>query len=351
MGKHVDALIVGSGIAALSVARTWLLRGKSVLVIGDRAAGASSVAAGVYNPVVLKRFNPVWKAQEQLDVLKPFYAGLEQDLNDLFDVQLDVRRLLHDEKEARTWAKKSQREDLTDFMDPEVHQLQMDGIVRKAGYGRVLQSGRVRVARLLDAYWKRLGHDNLFVHERLDYDTLKFTSAGVIYKDVSADRVIFCEGSGALTNSYFDWLPIIGNKGQLLHLRVPDLKLNFLLKSSLFLLPVGGDRYHAGATYEREYEDGDPCALSRKRLQEQLESFLAADYEVIDHVSGIRPTVPDRRPLVGQHPEQPRAFAFNGMGSRGVLIGPWAAQQLYASIYEDVPLLPDMDLQRYWPGS
>jgi glycine oxidase len=69
---NIDIIIVGSGIAGCTLAWQWLLNGKSVLMISDVEKGSSAVAAGVYNPTILKRFTSVWKAGVQLDVLTDF---------------------------------------------------------------------------------------------------------------------------------------------------------------------------------------------------------------------------------------------------------------------------------------
>jgi len=50
---------------------------------------------------------------------------------------------------------------------------------------------------------------------------------------------------------------------------------------------------------------------------------------------------------VGAHPEFKNYMVFNGMGSRAVLMAPWAAQQLYHSVYNNHPLDPEMDIQRF----
>lgn len=64
-------------------------------------------------------------------------------------------------------------------------------------------------------------------------------------------------------------------------------------------------------------------------------------------MAGIRPTVVDRRPLVGGHPEHQNMYVLNGFGSRGVLIGPYASKQLFDYIENQTDLDPEMDIQRF----
>ena len=68
---------------------------------------------------------------------------------------------------------------------------------------------------------------------------------------------------------------------------------------------------------------------------------------MVEHVAGIRPTVVDRRPLVGQHPEHKNLYVLNGFGSRGVLIAPYASQQLFHYIERQDALDPEINIQRF----
>ena len=80
---------------------------------------------------------------------------------------------------------------------------------------------------------------------------------------------------------------------------------------------------------------------------EKLNAFITCDYEVVDQLAGIRPTVTDRRPLVGRHPKHENMFVLNGFGSRGVMIGPWASQRLFDFIEDGKPLHPEIDIARF----
>ena len=87
--------------------------------------------------------------------------------------------------------------------------------------------------------------------------------------------------------------------------------------------------------------------MAKTELLGKLDTFLKCSYEVVKHVAGIRPTVTDRRPLVGQHPDYPRFYLLNGFGSRGVMIAPFAAQQLFQAIEAQIPVHPEMDIARF----
>ena len=79
----------------------------------------------------------------------------------------------------------------------------------------------------------------------------------------------------------------------------------------------------------------------------KLNTIISCDFEVVDHVAGIRPTVKDRRPLVGVHSIYSKLFVLNGLGTRGVMIAPYVAQALYNSIEHHMPLDKEIDIKRF----
>ena len=81
----VDYIIVGLGLAGLAFVEELITANKSFIVFEDTSQTSSLVAGGVYNPVILKRFSPVWNAKEQLSVALPFYDKLEKKFGQKFD--------------------------------------------------------------------------------------------------------------------------------------------------------------------------------------------------------------------------------------------------------------------------
>ena len=70
-------------------------------------------------------------------------------------------------------------------------------------------------------------------------------------------------------------------------------------------------------------------------------------YTVTDHTAGIRPTVNDRRPLVGVHQEHKQLVVLNGLGTRGVMIGPTVAKNLFNHLEKGAELDPEIDIKRF----
>ena len=73
--KH--ALIVGLGLAGLTYAEQLNRKGLSFHIIDSGSGGSSQIAAGIYNPTVLKRFSLSWNGDVFHSYALPFYKKLE----------------------------------------------------------------------------------------------------------------------------------------------------------------------------------------------------------------------------------------------------------------------------------
>ena len=77
--KQVDTLIVGFGLAGLAYAETLRKNQRTFHVIDQALGGSSVIAAGIYNPTVLKRFNMTWHGEEFHSFSLPFISKLKSD--------------------------------------------------------------------------------------------------------------------------------------------------------------------------------------------------------------------------------------------------------------------------------
>jgi glycine/D-amino acid oxidase-like deaminating enzyme len=343
----VDYLIVGLGLAGISFCEVLERNKKSFKVISDDSQTSSAVAGGLYNPLILKRFTLAWNAKEQLDLAIPFYAELEQKLNIKLDYKIPIWRRFASINEQNLWFEASDKPNLGRFIAPKIYSNHNPNIEAPYGYGEVLHTGRIDTAALLTDYAQYLNEKKLMLRETFDYEILRLEDGYVEYRGSKAKRIVFATGFGIKSNPYFNYLPLNGTKGELLTIKAPDLKEERVIKSSVFIIPLGKDLYRVGATYKWKDKSNTPTAESKQELLQKLDTFLKCPYEVVDHVAGIRPTVSDRKPLVGRHPEHQNMYLLNGLGSRGVMIAPMASKQLYGFIENNEAIEPEMDLSRF----
>ena len=343
----IDYLVVGLGLAGVTFCNQLEKGNKTFKVISDTSQTASLVAGGLYNPVILKRFTLAWKAQQHLDIAMPFYGELEKKLDEKLNYKLPIFRRFKSPEEQNIWFEASDKKGLGEFLSTQVHTNTNTCIDAPFGYGEVLHTGRIDTEKLIMGFKAYLLKRKLLRAENFDYGELQVDRNQVKYKSLIARRIVFAEGFGLSQNSYFNYLPLNGTKGEYLLIKSPDLREERAIKSSIFSIPLGEGRYQVGATYQNNDKTNEPTDQARKELLKKWDTFVKCEYEIIDQVAGVRPTVIDRRPLVGQHPEHHNLYVLNGLGSRGVMMAPYASQGLYDFIELQRPIDPEMDIARF----
>ncbi len=344
----VDYIVVGFGLAGLSFIEQLEQHKKSFVVYEDRSQQSSRVAGGLYNPVILKRFTMAWEAHQQMDVAKSFYEGIERKLEHKLRYPLPVLRRFNAIEEQNLWFEALDKPFLSQFLSPDLIPNTNKGLDIPYHFGRVKDTGRIDVKQVLELYLTYLEHKKCVQKESFEYANLTIHEDGVEYNGVQARHVVFVEGFGMLKNPFFNTLPLYGNKGEYLIIESAALQLEAAVKSSIFIIPLGNDYYKVGATYDHKDMTATPTVAARVTLEQKLKTFLNVPYTVIDQVAGIRPTIRDRRPVVGTHLVYSSLHVINGLGSRGVLIAPTVAKQLYDCIEEGVPLTQEINVNRFY---
>jgi glycine oxidase len=342
----VDYLIVGSGLAGILFCEVLKQDGKTFVVVDNDSRQSSAVAGGLYNPVILKRFTEVWKAKEQLNLALPMYQELERTLDVKLNYKTPIYRLFASVEEQNNWFAACDKPNLSEFLSTTLVQKTNKAITSNYGFGEVLQTGRIHTSSLVSKYKKQLKRKDEFIEETFDYNSLQIEK-NITYKTVVAKQVVFAEGFGLQQNPFFKYLPLKPTKGELLTIYAPELKIDYILKASVFVMPLGDDLYLVGATYEWEDLTNITTKKAKDELLEKLKTVIKCEFKLVDQVAGIRPTVKDRRPLVGQHPEHNNLYILNGLGTRGVMIAPYVAHQLYNFIENGLPLNSEIDIKRF----
>lgn len=343
----IDYLIIGSGLAGISFAEKALQNGKSIFVMDNNSQNSSKIAGGLYNPVILKRFSEVWKAKEQLELMEQFYAVLEEKLKCTVDFKRPILRKFFSVEEQNNWFAASDKPTLAPFLSTQLISKKYPGIDSPYGYGEVLQTGYVDTALLIEKYRAYLIEHTLFQEESFVYDALQVETSGIRYKDIQAKHIIFAEGFGMHANPYFKHLPLDGTKGELFIIKAPKLDLDVIVNTSVFILPLGNDLFKVGATYNWKDKTNLPSEEGKTELVERIQEIITCDFEIIAHFAGVRPTVKDRRPLVGTLQNHQAIHILNGLGTRGVMLGPAMAKELFDSIEYQVPLDAAIDIRRF----
>ena len=343
----VDYIVVGLGLAGIGICEQLRAHNKTFVVFDDGSQRSSWVAGGLYNPVVLKRFTPVWKSKVQLNIALKHYKSIEQRLHINVIRPISVYRKFDSIEEQNNWFTASDKPELTDYLNTTLIKNDNAAVNAPFGFGKVNQTGRIDVINLIKAYTEELKGAGTYIKDAFNHSILNSSDTMLTYKNIAARGVIFAEGYGMHKNPYFKDLPLLPTKGELLTIHAPDLKIDYVLKGPVFLIPLQQDTYLVGATYGRGDTSHDITDIARSELVEKLKTLINCSFEVINHVAGIRPTVKDRRPLVGRHSDHKQLYVLNGLGTRGVMIGPYVAGQLFEFMEHNTPLDKEIDIRRF----
>lgn len=342
--KNVDYIIVGDGYAGLFFAHQLIRNNKSFVIFSEGRKSASQVSAGIINPVVLKKFTTFWKAQEQIDFLKSNLREIETYTGKNYLIDAPIHRIFHDENEQKLWLKKSANEELSGFLCEKFERL--SGVKNDFQTGKVNQSARLDVNGFFSGLFDYFEKNDFLIREKFEYTQLD--PARAIYKDFSFKNIIFCEGMRVRDNPYFSEISVNPNKGHHIKVRLSQpIPENITIKKKHFLFPTGTGLYFYGGTYDRDqlHHHIDESAVDQ--LVKGLSEIYPYDFDVEEVHFGFRPTVKDRRPIIGRHETHDNLYVFNGLGARGILNGCYFARDLFRCIEEGVPLHEEVSSDRF----
>lgn len=371
----MKVLIVGQGLAGTLLGYRLERAGVAVHYIdAPEQTAASTVAAGIINPITGRRFVKSWRIGELLPEAEALYGELERMLGVQLWFPLPLIRTLYNRGDRNDWEARGGDPGYATFLDDNPDPGRIPDITRPVfGYAGVRHAGRVAVSALVGAYRKRLCAEGRLLERELDWSDLpavfgdvdnntagvvaersRSTGAGERPKAAGAwaadgpfDYVVSCEGWRARHNPWFAHLPHGGNKGEVLIVRTEAPPLERMFKHRVFLVPLADGTYWVGATSENQFDDDAPTAANRTFLRDRLEEILEVPYEIVAHRAAVRPTVRDRRMFLGTHPEEPRLAILNGLGTKGASLAPLGSRWLAEHLLDRTPLPGEVDILRF----
>ncbi len=346
----VDFIIVGQGLAGTLLAFELFRQNKRVVVFDSpNRPRASEIAAGLINPVVFRRMTKSWLVDDAFPRMENTYRQLEQLLQERFYFPQQMLKILSAEG-VELWKQKAVANELEAYLipDPQIPN-RVNGIEDPFGMGCITQSGRLDIQKLILSFRSFLDQQNGVRKEDFDCLRLVLGPKEVEYQNIIASKVIFCEGSAASVNPFFKNLKFKHSKGEVLELEIPELRLHQTVSSEVFVMPVENGQFKVGATYSWDQLNWETTATAREELLEKLRHITSSQVKVLNQKAGIRPTMHDRKPVIGLLPDRPQIGIFNGLGSKGVLLAPYFAHQ-FANFLTGVSeyIHPEATVQRYF---
>lgn len=346
----IDVLIVGQGLAGSLLVNALDAQGVRSLVLDpDATQAASLAAAGMLNPCTGPRYST---PEPLLDWLQPALAtwtALGEQLGAPLIRELPLVRLFRDSDEAALVRQ-------CRAADPAIADVL--GAPRPgtpAGLadapGHVWQTAwQVDLPACLARTRQRLIRDGRLIAAALPTqqplpiaNRQQLLALDLGGTRVQARAIVLCLGGGAPALAELHDLPWRLSRGEAVYLKAAAKYPAHGVSRRQALVPLRDGRYWLGANYLRVgrcdvQTDGDASADAATRLSMLLAQPTVP--HVVERRSGIRPGSRTNQPFCAPLPNQPGVYLFNGLGSRGSLLGPRCAAALAAHLAHGAPLAP-----------
>lgn len=341
----IDFLIVGQGLAGSLLAWELIQRDCKVLVVDKGCENASLCAAGLINPITGMRFVKSSQLETLLPVAKSCYQHLSVFFQQNFYIEKNMLRIFNSEKELHNAQKRLQDINYAAYL---AKISQADEFNAPYGLIEQRQTAYLLTQPLLAALKQFLIAKNSY--QQLSFDCREINlEPQLSWRAMPIKQVIFCEGYKLRENPWFSSLPLQPAKGEILTLEhrkpLPDKILNY----GYWLIPLGGNLYRTGATFDTTQLDTDCSEMAKNQLLNALQQVLPeiTSAKVVKHQANIRPCTLDKQPFIGCHPYYPQLAVFNGFGAKGSLQIPYYSQQFANYLLKNKPLDLVVDIRRY----
>jgi glycine/D-amino acid oxidase-like deaminating enzyme len=345
---QVDYIIVGQGICGTMLSWSLYKEGKTFLVIDDNNENSSSkIAAGIINPVTGRRYAYTW----MIDEVMPFAVQCYEEIGKYFDTQFVYQKSIIDF-----------------FPSPQMRNAFIDRLTENDSYlhsfpdqnhfnqyfnydfgcGEIRPAYTIHLQLLLSSWRKKLSELNAIKEEKFDLNGLQIEDDFISYQNITAEKIIFCDGTDGVNNPWFQLLPYAPNKGEALIIECNELTTEHIFKKGLMLAPLPQENmFWIGSNYQWEFENDQPSNEFYKHATAVLNGWLKRPYKILSHKAAVRPATLERRPFVGFHPQFQNIGILNGMGTKGTSLAPFFGYQLTQHLVYDFPIIPEADVHRF----
>ncbi|MCU0388440.1 MAG: FAD-binding oxidoreductase [Chitinophagaceae bacterium] len=344
----MKVLILGQGIAG-----TWLSywlhhSGVDVTVI-DRVVHNSSsrVASGVINPVTGRQVVTTWQAEKLIPFAEESYNRIGQETGKQIIHHCGI--MAFPPSEQMMLAYRHKIETGSPFVHPLENASSFEDYFRIAFGGvHIRPAFWIDLQTLLSAWRDYLISKEKIVNEAFDESLLEVTDKGVVYKNMQADYIFYCNGIHASVSKFWKGLPFSFNKGEALIVKIPGLPHGQIYKFGIStLVPWYNNTWWAGSSYDNHFQDELPTQGFRQKMEVFLSQTIKLPVEILDQIAAIRPASVERRPFAGLHPRFPRVGILGGLGTKGVSLAPWLGSLICDQVCHGTPPDAEVNVNRF----
>jgi glycine oxidase len=330
-----DLVILGGGIAGLTSALAAAERGLRVTVIDQARPGAASrAAAGMLAPTVEGLPTEVLPAAVAARDFYPRFLRTLLDRTDV-DVPLDRQGILELASSEADLATLLERAPLSsERLDARALAALEPALSSHAGGCLHPTDGSVDNVALMASLDVAIARNPRVVRatdEIASYDPRGNLPA---FRSRGGTRYAgprFLVASGAWAGSLAGLpraLPVRPVRGQLLRLEGLPIR-HVTYGAGGYLVPRGASLLVGATSEEAGFDHGTtPRGLAALRAIAARAIPALARAPVLEHWSGFRPVTPDALPILDRDPDQGGLFYACGFSRNGILLAPWAADQV-----------------------
>jgi len=342
--KNFKYLIIGQGLVGTWLAYFLQQRNISFAIVNDSStASATKVASGVMNPVTGRRMVQTWMIEEVLPFAVDAYEAFQEKTNSKIINKAPVV-LIHPSQQMKDSFDYRMGHDNVYLKNN--NPLTWDSFFNMHfGTGEIESCYWIDLLSFLEAGKKVFAQN--YIEANFDYVDLKLVEGGVRWNNISAEKIIFCDGVNTMMNPYFKTLPFAPNKGEALIVEIKGLTAKHIYKNNLAIVPWKENLFWVGSSFEWDYTSTIPTDAFKQKTIESLNAVLKIPYTITDHLVGIRPANTERRPFVGLHPVHTQIGICNGMGTKGCSLAPYFTHQLIEHIEHQKAIHAEADVQRF----
>ena len=325
-----EFLVLGQGLAGSVLAITLLQKNIPCMVVADTAIeSASEKAVGLVNPVTGRRMALSWNYSTVFPLAFQFYASAFQTLSpgspagSSFLQPFAISKALHTPEEMNFITGKSAWPGYESvFSVSAANGLLPDVFERTVGWCTTQLGARLDVPLFLAKTQAFLKARGLFSNQTFEKEKLVLKAGLWHYGALRAKRVVSCLGLKCPWVGHGLW-PV---KGQVFALGGMPHLAGHVQRTDKFFVPAEGGLVLAGSTYERGFAHLQTTEAGFEEIVANVKPEIKMGLRIHDSWAGVRPTTPDRRPIIKEI--EPGLFALNGLGSKGVTMAPWAVGQV-----------------------
>lgn len=322
-----DVAIVGKGLSGSILSYFLTKKKQSVLVFNVDTFSSTKASAGEINPITGKYFKLSANANILLPYAIHFYKQLEIETSSKFIVGDTFVRFVNDN---------------------DIHQIRLN-ILRDNNFNEYVQNNAI------DETNKTFTTKGLYIHPTIFLNTLeKFLQANIqiqneyfepeklsfsngifSYNNLHFKKIIFAEGYNAVNNRFcMNEIDFVPYKGQAMFVKSNNLNVKTVVKKGVLIVPFFDNYYWVGTENTWENIQYNIDENFHEKLIEKLNTnFPNCNYEIIEKIVGIRPSVRNRMPQCKKINKHENMYIFNGFGTKGFSMIPHFASNFVETFF------------------